>query len=152
MLSIWPITWMVLPGFKLLLQVGHDLVDCRGDAAEVAALQAGIDLVDRLDVRLVGVGGHAAPFQGRHVAEQAGHRPVAARQRSGNRRVVEIVQRAHVALGCLHRDVVGNARASGSVQKLGVTCSDELSVTLRLSATVMALRPSCAARVRSMVA
>ena len=40
----------------------------------------------------------------------------------------------------------------GSVQKLGVTCSDELSVTLRLLATVMALRPSCAARVRSMVA
>ena len=34
----------------------------------------------------------------------------------------------------------------GSVQKLGDTCSDELRLTLMLVATVLALRPSCAAR------
>ena len=40
----------------------------------------------------------------------------------------------------------------GSVQKFGVTCSDELRLTLMLLAMVLALRPSCAARVRSIVA
>src|SRR6267154_634264 len=40
----------------------------------------------------------------------------------------------------------------GSVQKLGDTCSDELRLTLMLVATVLALRPSCAARVRSISA
>ena len=40
----------------------------------------------------------------------------------------------------------------GSVQKLGVTCSDELRLTLTLVAMVLALSPSCAARVRSMSA
>ena len=41
-------------GRELLLQLRHDLVDVAGDAAEIAALHAGIDLVDRLDVGLVG--------------------------------------------------------------------------------------------------
>jgi hypothetical protein len=40
----------------------------------------------------------------------------------------------------------------GSVQKFGETCSDELRLTLRLVAIVLALRPSCSARARSMVA
>ena len=74
MLWIWPITWMVLPGLQLLLQVGHDLVDLAGDAAEIAVLQAGIDLVDRLDVGLVGVGRDAAALERGDVAEQPGHR------------------------------------------------------------------------------
>ena len=46
-------------GLELLLQIGHDLADVVGDAAEIAALHAGIDFVDRLDVGLVGVGRHA---------------------------------------------------------------------------------------------
>ena len=37
----------------------------------------------------------------------------------------------------------------GSVQKFGDTCSDELRLTLRLVAIVLALRPSWAARARS---
>src|SRR5580693_4051766 len=41
---------------------------------------------------------------------------------------------------------------AGSVQKLGDTCSDELRLILRLVATVLALRPSCAARERSISA
>ena len=39
----------------------------------------------------------------------------------------------------------------GSVQKFGETCSDELRLTLMLVAIVLALRPSCAARARSIV-
>jgi hypothetical protein len=41
---------------------------------------------------------------------------------------------------------------AGSVQKFGDTCSEELRLTLMLVATVEALRPSCAARVRSIMA
>ena len=41
---------------------------------------------------------------------------------------------------------------AGSVQKLGVTCSDELRLTLMLLAIVLAFSPSWAARVRSMAA
>ena len=61
-------------GRKLLLQVGDDLADVVGDAAEIAALHAGIDLVDRLDVGLVGVGRHAVAREGRHIAEQSRYR------------------------------------------------------------------------------
>src|SRR5271167_1293445 len=39
-----------------------------------------------------------------------------------------------------------------SVQKFGDTCTDELRLTLMLVAIVLALRPSCAARVRSISA
>ena len=45
-----------IAGLELLLQLGDDLVDVGCDAAEIAALHAGIDLIDRLDVGLVGVG------------------------------------------------------------------------------------------------
>ena len=41
---------------------------------------------------------------------------------------------------------------AGSVQKFGVTCCDELKLTLMLLAIVLAFSPSWAARVRSIVA
>ncbi len=61
-------------GRELLPEVGHHGADVLGDAAEVAALDAGIDLVDRLDVRLVGVGRHVLALERGDVAQQAGHR------------------------------------------------------------------------------
>ena len=39
-----------IAGLELLLQLGRDLVDVGRDAAEIAALHAGIDVKDRLDV------------------------------------------------------------------------------------------------------
>ena len=93
MLWIWPTIWIELPGVSCVLQLGDDLVDLVGDAAEIAALNAGIDLVDRLDVGLVGVGRHAAALERRDVAEQARHRVAAAAiPRRRDRRVAEVVQ------------------------------------------------------------
>ena len=76
MLSIWPITWIVLPGLSCFCRSATILLIWLGDAAEIAALNAGIDLVDRLDVGLVGVGRHAVALERRDVAEQARHRDV----------------------------------------------------------------------------
>ena len=96
---------------QLLLQVGHDLVDLAGDAAEIAALHAGIDLVDRLDVGLVGVGRHAVALERRDVAEQAGHRPAAAPTAAVETGVLpRSFSERDLALGRLHREIVGNAR------------------------------------------
>ena len=77
MLSIWPVTWIVLPGASCFLKSVDDLVDIGGDAAEIAALSAGIDLVDRLDVGLVGAARHRVAGEGRDIAELARNRRVA---------------------------------------------------------------------------
>src|SRR6478735_9388366 len=48
---------------ELRLEFGHDLIDVVGDSAEVTALDGGKDLINRLDVRLIGIGRHAAARQ-----------------------------------------------------------------------------------------
>src|SRR5262249_46208559 len=60
-------------GLELLLHVDDDLVDLAGDAAEIEALSTGIDLVYRLHIGLVSVGGYATALEGRDVAEQIRH-------------------------------------------------------------------------------
>ena len=87
MLWIWPATWIVIARRELLLQLGDDLVDLGGDAAEIAALDAGIDLVDRLDVGLIAVGRQAVALEGGDVAEQAGDRIAIRRDCRRDRRV-----------------------------------------------------------------
>src|SRR5271157_4094738 len=56
MLSIWPVTWIVLPGERFV-EIGRRLIDIGRNAAEIAALGAGIDLVHRLDVGLLALPG-----------------------------------------------------------------------------------------------
>ena len=56
MLSIWPTTSIRLPGAELFLVLGDDFADVVGDAAEIAALGVAVDLIDRLDIGLIGVG------------------------------------------------------------------------------------------------
>lgn len=71
---------------SVLLQPGCNPVDVRCDCQpEIAALHAGIDIKDRLDVGLAGVGGYRVPFERRHIAEHARNRLAADRQRGGNR-------------------------------------------------------------------
>ena len=98
--------------FELLLQIRHDAADLVGDTAEIAVLHARIDLIDRLNIGLIGVGRYAAAPEGRHVAEQARHRDVG--QGCGypgrDRRVAEIVERADLVLGRLHREIIRNSR------------------------------------------
>ena len=62
-----------ISGLELRLQLGDDLVDIGRHAAEVAVLHAGIDVVDRLDIGLVGIGGQAAARQRHHVGQQPRH-------------------------------------------------------------------------------
>ena len=54
---------------ELVLEISRDLADVAGDAAEIAPLRAGIDLVDWLDVGLVGAARHQVAGEGRHIAE-----------------------------------------------------------------------------------
>ena len=56
MLWIWPATWIELPGVSCFCSSATILSIVVGDAAEIAALHAGVDVVDRLDIGLVGVG------------------------------------------------------------------------------------------------
>src|SRR5262249_59953113 len=55
-------------GRKLLLKVRDYLADLVGNAAEIAVLDARIDFVDGLNVRLVCIGWHAAACECGHVA------------------------------------------------------------------------------------
>ena len=107
MLSIWPSHLDRVAGRELLLQPGDDLVDLARDAAEIAALEIGVDLVDRLNVRLVGVGRQRSAGEGRHIAEQARHRISLRREGGADRRIGQRIERGHLRLRGLNRQVIG---------------------------------------------
>src|SRR6202158_4931896 len=100
-----------MAGFQFLLQLRRDLVDVGCDTAEIAALHAGIDVKNRLDIGLVGGGGHLVPFERRHIAEHARHGLTAHRQRGGNRRVSKRIQRVDFVLRRLHGQIIRNSRS-----------------------------------------
>ena len=55
---------------ELFLQRGDHFIYVTGNAAEIATLNAGVDVVGRLDVGLIGIGRHAVPRESRYVTEQ----------------------------------------------------------------------------------
>ena len=83
-----------------------------GDTAEIAVLHARIDLIDRLNVGLIGIGRHAAAPEGRDVAEQARHRDVGQRRGDPGRdgRIAQIIERTDLVLRRLHREIIRNPR------------------------------------------
>ena len=92
------------------MQVGHDLIDVFGHAAEIAALHARIDLVYGLNVRLIGIGRYAVAGQCCHVAEQPRYRSSGGGDCGGDRRIGDFAERAHQVLRRLDRNVIGNSR------------------------------------------
>ena len=115
--------------------VGDDAVDGRLGGAEVGALNAGIDVIDRLDVRLIIDGLHLLAVRGGHVAEQVGDDVAADDLGAGDRDIVQRLLVVELVLRRLHGEVVRNAVRRRSVQKFGVTCSDELRLMLMSCAT-----------------
>src|ERR1700676_53318 len=99
-----------MAGLQLLLQLRRDIADVGCPAAEIAALYAGIDVKNPLDIRLVGVGGDRVPLERRDIAEHAGDRLTAHRQRGGNRYVSERIQRVDFVLRRLHSQIIRNPR------------------------------------------
>ena len=57
MVAVCPRTSMKLPGRQLLLKFGQDFVHVLRDAAQVAVLNAGVNVVDRLHVVVADHGG-----------------------------------------------------------------------------------------------
>ena len=59
---------MEFPGVSCVRSAADDFVYVTGDATEIATVNAGVDVVGRLDVSLVGIGGHAFARESRDVA------------------------------------------------------------------------------------
>ena len=78
MLSTWPRTVMVCARRQLGPELGGDPLDRGGDAAEVAVLHVGVDVEDRLHVRVADDGRELPALERRQVAEQLGRAGVAA--------------------------------------------------------------------------
>src|SRR5438445_736399 len=57
-------------GWQLGSELGRDLLDGGGDAAEVAVLHVGVDVEDRLDVRVADDGRHLVPLERGEIAEE----------------------------------------------------------------------------------
>src|SRR4029077_2577598 len=95
-------------GLELLLQLGDDLADVTRNAAEIAALHAGIDVVHRLNIGLVQIGWNALALECRHIAQQPRYRRAVGGERGRYWRVANLVERAHQAFRSLDRDVIGN--------------------------------------------
>src|SRR5580704_3259386 len=95
-------------GLELLLQLADDLADVARNAAEIAALHVGIDVVHRLDIGLVQIGRNAVALQSRYIAQQPRYRWAVGSERSRYRRVTKLAERTHLVLRGLHCDVVGN--------------------------------------------
>ena len=93
---------------QILLHLCRDLADIGCYATEVAALHAGIDLENRLDVGLVGIGRDPLPLEGRDIAEHAWNRLAAHGDRGGNRRVCERIQRVDFVFRRLHSQIIRN--------------------------------------------
>ncbi len=91
------------------MQVGDDLADRVGHAAEIAALHAGIDLVCGLNVGLIGIGRYAVAGKRCHVAEQPRDRRPRGGDCGGDRRIGELAERVYQGLWRLHRNVIGNS-------------------------------------------
>src|SRR5262249_30099839 len=99
-------------GRQLGLVFGHDLLDVARDAAEIAAVSVGVNLVDRLNVGLVGVGRDRVAGERGDVAEQSGDWVSGGYvSELGDRRVLKVVERGHLVFGRLHGDVVRRAVA-----------------------------------------
>jgi hypothetical protein len=84
-----------IAGRELLLQPGDSLVDIAGYAAQIAALGIGIDLVNRLNVGLVGIGRHRDAGQCSHIAQHARHRIATRREGCADRRIGQRIERSH---------------------------------------------------------
>jgi hypothetical protein len=82
-------------GLELFLQLGDDLADVIRNAAEIAALGAGVDVVDRLDVGLVQIGRNAVAAKRGHVAQEAGYQRAVGSDLGGYRGVAEVAERTH---------------------------------------------------------
>ena len=77
---------------ELIAQLGDGRIDRVRDAAEVAILDIGVDLVDRLHIRLVRVGRHHRARQCRDIGEQSRDRLALWRQRFADRGVGQRVE------------------------------------------------------------
>src|SRR2546425_4076700 len=95
---------------ELFLQFCDDLADLFGDAAEIAVLHAGVDVVSRLDVRLIQIGRDAVAGELGDVAQEPRHRRTCGGDFGRNRRVADFAERAHLMLRRLDRNVIGNSR------------------------------------------
>src|SRR4029077_11603428 len=84
------------------------LVDVAGNAAEIAALHAGIDVKHWLNIGLVQIGRNALALERRHVAQKPRYWRAVGGERGRYRRVANVVERAHQALRRLDRNVIGN--------------------------------------------
>ena len=91
------------------MKVGDDLADVVGNAAEIAVLNTCINLVDRLDVGLISVGRKAVAPECSHIAEEPWYGITGRGRCRGDRRVAEIVQRAHSVFRRLDRQVIRNS-------------------------------------------
>src|SRR5207247_10553093 len=94
-------------GRQLGSELGRDLLDGGGDAAKVAVLHVGIDVEDRLHVRVADGGRNLPALEGGQVAEELGR----ARGARGDRRVHERVDGVDPALGRLDGNEVVDAAA-----------------------------------------
>jgi hypothetical protein len=83
-------------GLELLLQPSDNRSDVARNAAEIATLNAGIYVIDRLDIGLVQVGRDGLALQRRHVAQESRYRWAIGGECGGYRRIAEFVERAHL--------------------------------------------------------
>src|SRR5215471_6711200 len=95
-----------LPGESPLLEPGDGPVDLARDTAEVSALDIGIDLVDRLNVGLVGVGRQRSAGECRHIAQEPRHRISLRREGGADRRIGQRIERGDLRLWGLNRQVI----------------------------------------------
>ena len=130
MLWIWPTTWIVLPGFNFLLQLGDDLVDFRAARSR-----------DRGPERWHRPHRPAGYWSGWHWSASMLRRNVATLLNSPDRcRLGQVPPRGRACCPSRLTRRPGapasgrrenrECRIVGSVQKLGETCSDELRQTL----------------------
>src|ERR1700758_4150751 len=102
-----------MAGLELLLEFRDDFADFVGDTAEIAALNASINVVYRLNVCLVQIGRYAVAMKCGYVAYEPRDWRTDVPHRTGgcdrgrHRSVAQLVKRAHEVLRRLHRKVVG---------------------------------------------
>ncbi len=99
----------MLPGLKLGPHAVHHSVDVRGDAAEIAIRDAGVNVVNRRDVVVIDDRLNVAPRHGRDVAERVRDRRWCAPRRARDGGVQEVVDGRDLPFRRLHREIIGNA-------------------------------------------
>ena len=105
MVATWPRVTRVLPRGRCLCGVGRDSLHITGDAAEIAALHAGVDVNHGPDVIVADDAGSLTAGHAGKVLEKLRRR----RGRRVDRYVVHCIDRVDLVLRSLHRNVVGNA-------------------------------------------